>query len=291
MSTGKFLKAAKKIQEDHVAKKKPKPTLAGHDESNWLISYADLMTLLCGFFIILYSMSPVDPPKYEKFKESIAKQFNGEYTQPAHELARTVTEALAQAGVSDQVSVKSDSLGVSVVFESAMFFDSLSAEVKVEGQRVVGKLIEKVTELQARDKRGYRVVVEGHTDSRPILGGNFPTNWELSGSRAARVVRMFLDQGFDPSRLAAIGYADTRPEHASRTPSGEWDEKALAKNRRVVIRILEPSVESVPLAQAAVSTSAPVVDLAPPTSVVRAPADAAPAPEAVISPPAAKTSP
>jgi chemotaxis protein MotB len=146
--------------------------------------------------------------------------------------------------------VKTDATGVSITFQSTVFFDTLSADVKPEGKVVLDKLIETIATRQQADKKEYRIIVEGHTDSRPILGGTFPTNWELSGARASRVVRMFLDLGFSPQKLAAIGYGETRPEAPSRTPAGEWDEEALSKNRRVVLRILAPEATGVPLAEA-----------------------------------------
>src|SRR5690606_17816248 len=93
------------------------------------------------------------------------------------------------------------------------------------------KLIQGIATHQAKENKSYRVVIEGHTDSRPITGGVYPSNWELSGARAARVVRLFLNHGFSADRLTAIGYADTHPEVPSRTPSGDWDSEALAKNR------------------------------------------------------------
>jgi chemotaxis protein MotB len=137
----------------------------------------------------------------------------------------------------------------------------MSAEVRPQGQQVLGKLIEGISRKQSETKKNYRIIVEGHTDQRPILSGPFPSNWELSGARAARVVRMFLDQGFSPNHLLAIGYADTQPEKPARTPAGDWDEEALNKNRRVVVRILEEGQNVMPVtgdaagAPVAVSTS------------------------------------
>lgn len=211
-----------------------------HDESNWLISYADLMTLLCGFFIMLFSLSSLDAPQYEKVKEAVAAQFGGSYESPHKELAQFVTQVIHEAGVEKEASVRVDPSGVAVVFESTLFFDTLSADLRAEGERVLNALITRVGEKQTESKIGYKIIVEGHTDGRPILSGTFPTNWELSSARASRVVRMFIDRGFTPKLLSAIGYADTRPEASDRSPSGQWDDAALAKNRRVIIRIESP---------------------------------------------------
>jgi len=218
----------------------------GHDESNWLVSYADMMTLLCGFFIMLFSMAKMDTPQYDSFKESIVKQFGGEYTSPTKEMAKFATEVIQELGLESTTTIKSDSAGISIVFESTVFFETLSADVSAEGRRILTKLIESIKARQIANAKTYKIVVEGHTDERPIVSGIYPSNWELSGARAARVVRMFLEDGFSSDHLTAIGYADTHPTAVARSPTGVWDEKALAKNRRVVLRILEPKVDAIP---------------------------------------------
>ena len=223
------------------------PALPVHDESNWLISYADMMTLLCGFFIMLFSMCRLDDPQYDSFKEALSKQFGGEYVSATKELARFATQILQELGMEKTVTVKSDSTGISLVFQSRVFFDTLSAEVSPEGRQVLLRVIDALWNRQNATQKSYRVIVEGHTDSRPITGGVYPSNWELSGARAARVVRLFLDRGFPAERLTAIGYADTHPKLEARTQDGRWNEGALAVNRRVVIRILEPQIENLPL--------------------------------------------
>jgi len=217
-----------------------------HDESNWLISYADMMTLLCGFFIMLFSMAKMDVPKYDSFKEALAKQFGGEYVSPTKDMAKTMTEVLKQVKMEDKATVKADATGISVIFQSTVFFGTLSAEVSQDGHTILEKLIQSVETSQKEKKKIYRIIIEGHTDSRPVVGGLYPSNWELSSARATRVVRMFLEHGFTPDRLTAIGYADTHPQAPAKTPNGNWDEEALGKNRRVVLRILEPNIDSIP---------------------------------------------
>jgi chemotaxis protein MotB len=218
----------------------------GHDESNWLISYADMMTLLCGFFIMLFSMAKLDEAKYDSFKEALVKQFGGEYTSATKEMAKFASEIIQELGVEQKAIVKSDINGVSIVFESTIFFETLSSDVTTQGKQILNKLIQSIKKRQDPAGKQFKIVVEGHTDGRPITGGIYPSNWELSGARAARVIRMFLDQGFASDHLTAIGYADTHPHAPTRNSAGQWDEKALAQNRRVVIRILEPKVDSIP---------------------------------------------
>jgi len=246
-----------KVVKHEEPKREPEPPKGApvHDESNWLVSYADMMTLLCGFFIMLFSMASLDEPKYESMKAEIAKQFGGEYSSPTQELASFVTRVLEESGTLKGALIKSDPSGVSIAFQSTVFFDTLGSDVKPEGKKVLESLISTLSARQTQEKKEYRIVVEGHTDSRPITGGVYPSNWELSGARAARVIRMFLERGFTSDHLTAIGYADTHPQVPSRTPAGAWDEDSLAKNRRVVIRILQPTVDSIPFPEKAIEAA------------------------------------
>ncbi len=242
-------RAKKQNQPEEMKKPRLVDTLLSpisHDESNWLVSYADMMTLLCGFFIMLFSMAKLDVPQYDSFKEAIAKQFGGEYVSATKEMAKFATEIIDELGKETQAIIKSDPQGISIVFESTVFFNTLSADVTQEGELILQKIIQTILKRQKETNKEYNIVVEGHTDGRPIIGGAYPSNWELSGARAARVVRIFLEHGFTPHHLTAIGYADTRPQINSRNSLGQWDEKALVKNRRVVLRILEPKVDSIP---------------------------------------------
>jgi len=116
-------------------------------------------------------------------------------------------------------------------------------------------------------------VIEGHTDSKPVVSGQYPSNWELSSARASRVVRSFVDRGFDPKQMAALGYADTRPVEESRSPDGKWNEDSLSKNRRVVVRIFHERQSQKPTELAAAGEGSP------PPSAERAPASEAPVSE------------
>ena len=130
---------------------------------------------------------------------------------------------------------------------------------------------------QSEGDRRYNIVVEGHTDSRPITDGPYPSNWELSSARASTVIRLFIAQGYAPERLTAIGYADTRPaknaEKNQDVPTSIKDSLAatkdslaamqgisiinkaplasnkdlLAANRRVIIKVLDPRLDAIPM--------------------------------------------
>ncbi len=255
MGLQKFLKKAHEIEEEHSERRHEegesslKSAAHNHDESNWLVSYADMMTLLCGFFIMMFSMARIDDYQYEYVKKEIARQFGGDYKSQTEDLAKFVSQVLEESGVEKDTVLKPEPSGVTIVFHSTVFFETASSDIRPAGRAILERLITAVDDRQMAELKKYKIVVEGHTDSRPIIGGLYPSNWELSAARATRVVRMFLERGFDPERLTAIGYADTRPLSPQRTPAGQWDETALTKSRRVVIRILEPKVDSIPFAQ------------------------------------------
>lgn len=222
---------------------------AGHDESNWLVSYADMMTLLCGFFIMLFSMAKIDSEKFEKVRESVSKQFGGQFQSQNAEYARFLHQVIEKNGLEKDTSVRFGAEGVSLVFQSTTFFETLSAELSVDGSKMLEPFIEEIIRIQTAEGKRFKVAVEGHTDSRRILSGPYPSNWELSSARAARVVRVFIDRGFEPTRLLAIGYADTRPEPAleGRGPAAAPDESAaMDRNRRVVIRIFDETAGALP---------------------------------------------
>ncbi len=261
MSPLSFLKNKKKAGDQEEEPLKGPDREKDHepaevDESNWLISYADMMTLLCAFFIMMFSMSTLQAPKFEKAKEEVSKHFGGDYESPNKQLAKFVTQILEQEGIDKEAVVMSDASGVSVVFESTVFFDSLSAYIKSPGRKVLRKLIQGVKKDQIKREQTYKIVVEGHTDSQPILSGNYPSNWELSGARSSKVVRLFLDEGFQPEQLMPIGFGSTRPMVPNRSPSGQWVEQNLSKNRRVVIRILNPGIDYIPWDSDSISQTA-----------------------------------
>lgn len=207
----------------------------GHDdESNWLVSYADMMTLLVGFFVMLQSFSKVDMMKYEQIKKETTKVFGGEYKVPFEKLSQQMKEMVKKENLTDQVLFQESEEGINITFRGALFFDSGLAKLKIEAIDLLGKLIPVISD-QAKE---FGIVVEGHTDNRPIVSPIFASNWELSSNRACTVLRMFEEKGFNRSRIKAIGWGDTRPIVPNTDENGNQIPENQAQNRRVVIRIL-----------------------------------------------------
>lgn len=229
-----------------------------HSDANWIISYADMMTLLCIFFIMLFSMSKINVPEFESVKKEVSEHFGAKYESPTEDLGKFINMVLTEAGVQKDVTLTSDGTSVALAFHSTMFFDTLSAEISPAGRSIVEKIAVKLGEFQQKKNKKYKIVVEGHTDDQPIVGGPFPSNWELSSARATRVVRLFIDKGFDPKVMLPLGYADTQPVSSSRNPDGTWNQEALAKNRRVILKVLLPETDSIPFGKEQKVYSKPV---------------------------------
>lgn len=218
----------------------------GHDEGNWLVSYADMMTLLCGFFVMMFAMASKEKPQAEAMKKAVAEHFKGNYESPSNPVSEQITKIVHEMGLDKEIKIQDSIEGVTLAFESTLFFDTLSSGLTGKGQEIIDKLISSVSDQKSTSILDYKVVIEGHTDSRPVVGGPFPTNWELSASRANQVLRLFLDHGFSSKNVVAIGYGSSRPEIPERNIDGSYNQENLARNRRVVIRLYNPETKSIP---------------------------------------------
>lgn len=180
----------------------------------WLMNYADLMTELVILFIILYALSAALSKDIQKAKEVVEKMMQEEKIQ-------------------GETKIDKEGLHISLQEEGRMaFFESGKAELTPRMVEILDKLspaLKKLTENQD-------ILVEGHTDNRPIATMQFASNWELSTARATNVVRYLVrDKKFPAEKLAAVGHGEYRPAASNDTPENQ------AKNRRVVFLIRKRS--------------------------------------------------
>jgi len=224
----------------------------GHDE-RWVISYADLVTLLLGFFIILYSTAELDVSRFEQLRFAFADAFNVDVKQgqngdsaffqggsgivsggalglpdPQLELIKNrVDRKLEESGFAlGTIVVGRQQDDIVIRLADHLLFPSASAELQPEARdlmQVVADVLQTVPNA---------VRVEGHTDNVPVGTAAYPTNWELSSARATAVLRSLVDAGVAPTRLSAAGYAEFRPVASNATPEGR------AQNRRADIVII-----------------------------------------------------
>ncbi|MCZ8115600.1 flagellar motor protein MotD [Silanimonas sp.] len=144
-------------------------------------------------------------------------------------IQRQVERALGPLIMSDQVTVTREGLWLEVNIRSDVLFASGSAALSTPARDAIDQLATVLRELP------NELRVEGHTDNQPIASALFPSNWELSGARAASVIRLLEGRGVDPRRMAAIGFGDKRPVADNATPAGR------STNRRVMLVILATS--------------------------------------------------
>ena len=219
----------------------------------WMTTFSDMVTLLLTFFVLIVAMSEVE---VKKFKEALS-YFQGhvgvlENTSAISSMTRhlnrdgvaaeraqlyeTLLEYMKENSLQDKVEVRLTERGVHVVVTDSLMFRSGEAEL-IEPSRSMLRVVSTIARAHVE-----QVVVEGHTDDRPIATARYPSNWELSAARAASVVRFLLEQegALDPSQYRATGFGEFRPVAPNDSP------ESRVKNRRVEILFRweeEPSEE------------------------------------------------
>jgi chemotaxis protein MotB len=234
----------------------------------WLVSYADFITLLFAFFVVMYAISVVNEGKYRVLSDALGSAFGGRAAPAARAeqraqvepplplsslvarrraeamrrekdrltaLARQLNATLAPLVKAGKVHVIQSARGVSVEINASVLFDSGDARLTGDSVEALGA----VAGLLKADS--HAIQVEGHTDNLPIANALFASNWELSAVRASSVVRLFIDSGMAPERLTAVGHGATQPVASNDDPLGR------ARNRRVAVTIIsalpEPATE------------------------------------------------
>ncbi|MHB1903418.1 MAG: flagellar motor protein MotB [Ferrimicrobium sp.] len=238
----------------------------------WLLTYADMITLLLALFVVLFAMSSISQKKFDEFKTGLLQTFSQMQLQSAlkggtgllqhralvthpgvtpgppqisipqtgsgtpatttsqanNQLAAELKAALAKANLASDVQVVVETRGVVVrLLSDKVFFDTDSASLGAVGREVIN-VIGSVVKSLPND-----IVVEGYTDSAPIVGGPFSSNFELSAVRAVTVLEQLMrTDGVSADRLSATGFGATHPIVPNSTPAN------MALNRRVDVVIL-----------------------------------------------------
>ena len=208
-------------------------------EGNWLISYADMMTLLFGFFVLLTVFSTPDSDKFEKLREQTAKSMGGSYVRPFNELSDELKKVLNEMNITNTVKIENLTEGLVLTASTTRFFPSASAKLYNEAEAVLMQL----GDILKKKASGFKIVVEGHTDDVPISTNRYESNWELSLHRASEVVRLFERAGIAHEVLRPVGMSDIEPLVQVENLSGENLTMAREKNRRIVIKIIKSMVK------------------------------------------------
>lgn len=225
------------------------------NHERWLVSYADFITLLFAFFVVMYSISSINEGKYRILSDSLEGVFSqpdrsikpipvGEERprttepdistiiesarsetapDPLQDIAKGMREAFGDMIMNDQMTVRGNELWIEIELSSSLLFSSGEALPT----DMAFSIIEKIAKILAPYENP--VHIEGFTDNLPINTAQFPSNWELSTARAASIVRMLAMDGVNPGRLAAVGYGEFQPVADNALAEGR------ARNRRVVL--------------------------------------------------------
>lgn len=201
----------------------------GHEES-WLLSYADLITNLLLFFVVLLSAANLSKGKMQQ----IAKAISGKQSAESLEsIQRKIDSQIADKQLQEMVRTKLSDEGLEISLNSGLVFDSGRAKIKPEAENTLATMLQVLSPYSGR----YSFAVEGHTDSTPIVNGSlFPSNWELASARAIVVRQRLEETGIERLRIRVEGYADTKPLPEEELQGLSPDARA-ARHRRVVVRI------------------------------------------------------
>ena len=218
------------------------------NHERWLLTYADMITLLVAFFIMLYSISNIEQKKLDRLKTGVRSSLGilpggrslldasetPPRPTPAEKIYRRVERFVQQEGLQSQVSVRTDPDGAVIRLESGgMLFDTGTADLK-QPTRDILEAIFRAIAPEVKDRTIRKIRVEGHTDNVPIRTGRFPSNWQLSTARATNVVQYLAERHpLLTPHLEAAGCANMRPVVPNTSP------EARAKNRRIEIRVLQ----------------------------------------------------
>ena len=204
---------------------------------DWLVTYADAITILMAFFVMMFSISEPSPEKFDEVAGGILEEMEGKNAAKAEALlvmAQEMQETVNSFDETGEASVDQSDKGMTFNFKSNSMFKGGSAIVVEEAEPLLDRVAQLVSLMVITN---YMVEVEGHTDDTPIKTKQYPSNWELSAARAAAVVRWLISRGVEPDRLRAVGYGATQPMVPNLNEDGEGIKENREENRRIVIKI------------------------------------------------------
>ncbi len=215
----------------------PPPLAEEPDDEDWLVTYADAITLLMAFFIMLVSFSKIDLPLFEEVMSGIQQEIGLAEAKETttSEVKSEIEQIVFETGLEQDIEVQKDERGVTISLTSARFFKPATAILTEEAKPALAKWSEI---LVKEEYKFFLIEVEGHTDSDPIHTDMFPSNWELSAARAAAVVRFMQGEGVHKFQLKASGFGDAHPKALEINPDGTPNKVNKAKNRRVEILLV-----------------------------------------------------
>lgn len=225
-----------------------KPVEIHINHERWLISYADFITLLFAFFVVMYSISSVNEGKYRVLSSTLAESFNsidsaGNSAGSADlAVVKKLDTELLDPNVFNAISQEFASVFSDLVDDGIMTISSNDDWLQIElrdsilfssGRANVSPRAQEIFTQVARILSASEnpIQIEGFTDNVPIGTRQYPSNWELSTARASAIVKWMASSGIDPTRLAAVGFGEHQPIATNSTAAGR------SQNRRVAIMV------------------------------------------------------
>jgi len=206
------------------------------EEDAWLTTYADCVTLLLCFFVILLSVSEPKIDKFEAITEAMTSGFVTDIIElPFKSLYEDFQLIIEDNAVELDVAAEYTDQGVRLDVGSAALFAPGSAVILPKALPMLQQIVLAIKEMNLKE---YRIEVEGHTDDIPVSNARFPSNWELSALRAAGVARVLIGEGIEKDRLQMSAFADTRPKVPNEDAQGMPIPENQALNRRIVINVV-----------------------------------------------------
>lgn len=196
--------------------------MAEQSSFEWMVPYSTLMLVLMILFAALYSYSSTNRLEYEG---AISGLGGSSASGREIALAKSMREFIVNMHMEGLAEVTVTPHSIKLKLSSPVVFDTASSELKPDIMPLLIGIFEQLKDME------NMIIVEGHTDNIPVVGGTYKSNWELSAARAFSVIDFYIRRGIDPARLAAYGYGEHRPMFPNATALGR------AINRRIEITI------------------------------------------------------
>ena len=211
----------------------------------WMDTFADTMTLLLTFFILLYSISAVDSEKLKELSQALQNSLTGnssveevqsiddlkvelEKGTKYEDLAAKLNEIIEKSSLTDIIKIREEDRGIVLQVDESILFDSGKADIKPNSIPVLDTI---ATIIKQTDNE---IVAEGNTDNVPVNNAQYRSNWELSTERALSIVKYLIEKkDINPNRISLKGYGEFNPIAPNDTDANK------AKNRRVDILVVE----------------------------------------------------
>lgn len=229
------------------------------DHNRYLITFADLITLLLGFFVILYATSQIDGENFKKLQEALKKAFNsgekplldggdgvldgsrtmlpepnfpGKREGNIDSIENSIRKSLINYFDEDAVTMFKEGESIKIDMPEKLLFSSGYADIKQDGLKFLDTLADILSDVP------NQITIDGHTDNVPISNERFKSNWHLSMQRALNVAYFMSKEGLKEENLAIRAYGEQRPKESNATNDGK------AKNRRVELIISKVDIQS-----------------------------------------------